>query len=417
MRCSLISIGDELLIGQTINTNASWLGKELSAMGIRIIKTLTISDDRDAIRNAIDDLLEDAEVILITGGLGPTKDDITKHVLCEYFDTHLEIDPITLAKIEGFFARRNRPMLEVNRQQAALPAACTILSNDQGTAPGMLFEKNGKWVVSLPGVPYEMKGIFTAELIPRFIERFELRSLYHKTFLTSGIGESFLAEIISEWENKVRELGFGLAYLPSPGLVKLRLTSYEGDGRAEEVDVLFSEIEEVLREYHFGYENETLSSGLGKLLRDSGMTIGTIESCTGGSIAAELTSASGASDYFLGSIITYSNEMKIMNVGVEREVIEQNGAVSQPVVDQMAFNGRIKLGVDLCVSVSGIAGPNGGTEEKPVGTVWIAVATKERVFSKKFNFGDDRERNIKMSVFTALNMARREILGLNKEKI
>jgi len=416
VKCSLISIGDELLIGQTINTNASWLGSELSSRGVRIIKTLTISDDRNDIIQAIDDSLSVSELVIITGGLGPTKDDITKHVLCDYFETELEIHEPTLHRIEEFFSKRNRPMLEVNRLQAALPKSCTILPNDQGTAAGMLFIRNGKWVVSMPGVPYEMKSIFSNELLPLVEKEFELKSIYHKTFLTAGIGESFLADMISEWEALVRKKGFGLAYLPSPGVVKLRLTSFEGLERAEEIDQLFEILENKITEFHFGYGNDTLSSSLGALLCRNGNTIGTVESCTGGAVSAELTSISGASDYFMGSYITYSNAKKESLVGVNPIDIEKHGAVSQEVVSQMAGNGRSNLNVDWCVAVSGIAGPLGGSEEKPVGTVWIAVAGPERIFSKKFNFGDNRERNIKMSVLGALNLVRREILGFNEEK-
>lgn len=416
MRAELLSIGDELLIGQTINTNASWLGQECSRLGIRVVQVTTISDDKQLIKNAIDQAFERADLILVTGGLGPTKDDITKHTLCEYFNTELEIHLPTLQRIEHFFAQRNRPMLETNIRQAELPKACTILENKNGTADGMWFEKDGKILVSMPGVPYEMKGIMSDEVFPRIMEKFDLKALYHKTILTQGIGESFLADQIQDWENDVRSKGLGLAYLPSPGMVKLRLTSYEGESRANEIDDLFQHLKDRFPNYIYGEEQDTLQLVLGQLLRSKGLTIGTVESCTGGSLAQSLVSVSGASDYFKGGIISYTNELKKQLVHVSQDNLTNFGAVSREVVEEMAKNGRKELDVDICISTSGVAGPDGGSVEKPVGTVWIGIATKEKVFSKKFHFGDHRERNILMTVLTALNLVRCEILGIIIEK-
>ena len=416
MRADILSIGDELLIGQTINTNASWLGKELSSRGIRIMQTTAIPDDKDLIKKAIDEALTRSELVVITGGLGPTKDDITKYTLCEYFDTELEIHLPTLVKIENYFSQRNRPMLEVNIKQAELPKSCEILNNDYGTAAGMWFEKNGKIVISLPGVPYEMKGIMMEEAIPRLKERFEMKSLYHVTMMTQGIGESFLAEYIKDWEDKVRSSGLGLAYLPSPGMVKLRLTSYEGEERQAEIDQLFKEVENLLPQHVYSYGDVSLTKVLGDILRQKGMTIGTAESCTGGALAAELVSIPGSSDYFSGGILTYSNKLKQDLAEVKEADLIQFGAVSREVVEQMALNGLKKLGVDVCISTSGVAGPTGGSDEKPVGTVWIAIALKNRVVSRIFRFGDNRERNIQMTVLSALNFARCEILDISSEK-
>lgn len=416
MRAEILSIGDELLIGQTVNTNASWLGQECSKLGIRIVHVTTISDEKQLIKDAVDEAFKRADLVLVTGGLGPTKDDITKYTLSEYFDSELEIHLPTLQRIEAFFSKRNRPMLEVNIRQAELPKKCTILENVNGTAAGMWFEKNGKILISMPGVPYEMKGIMLEQSFPRLKEKFALKALYHRTLMTQGIGESFLADQIQDWENEVREKGLGLAYLPSPGMVKLRLTSYEGESRAGEIDEYFKQLEERFPNYVYGKEDETIQLVLGRLLREKKMTIGTVESCTGGSLAQTLVSVPGASDYFQGSFLTYTNELKNRLVDVSKHDLDTVGAVSREVVEQMAKNGREKLGVDVCISTSGVAGPDGGTEELPVGTIWIGISTKEKVIAKKFQFGDHRERNIQMTVLTALNLVRCEILGILIEK-
>lgn len=416
MRAEILSIGDELLIGQTVNTNASWLGQECSKLGIRIVHVTTISDEKQLIKDAVDEAFKRADLVLVTGGLGPTKDDITKYTLCEYFDSELEIHIPTLQRIEAFFSKRNRPMLDVNIRQAELPKKCTILENVNGTAAGMWFEKDGKILISMPGVPYEMKGIMMEQAFPRLQEKFALKALYHRTLMTQGIGESFLADQVQDWENEVREKGLGLAYLPSPGMVKLRLTSYEGESRAEEIDAYFKQLEERFPNYVYGKEDETIQLVLGRLLREKKMTIGTVESCTGGSLAQTMVSVAGASDYFQGSFLTYTNELKNRLVDVSKHDLDTVGAVSREVVEQMAKNGREKLGVDICISTSGVAGPDGGTEELPVGTIWIGIATKDKVSAKKFQFGDHRERNIQMTVLTALNLVRCEILGILIEK-
>lgn len=416
IQAELISIGDELLIGQTINTNASWLGQELASIGVRVVHTAVITDEHPAIEKAFDAAFGRASVILVTGGLGPTKDDITKHVLCDYFGTELVINEEVLAHITEFFTKRNRPMLEVNRLQAALPASCEVLFNRVGTAAGMLFERDGKILISMPGVPYEMKSIFSEHVVPLIRDRFETVHLYHRTVLTQGIGESFLADRMSGWEDRLRNDGLGLAYLPSPGMVKLRITSYQGDSEAALVDSYIQELKAELPVAVYGEEEETLPGVVGNLLRERGQTVGTVESCTGGAICAALTSIAGSSDYVQGGLITYSNPLKSKLAGVDPKVIEQFGAVSQKVVEQMALGGKQQLGVDWCISVSGIAGPDGGSEEKPVGTVWIGIAGPERVWSKQFQFGDHRGRNVQMSVLSALNSLRCSLLGIIPEK-
>jgi nicotinamide-nucleotide amidase len=409
MNIEILAIGDELLIGQTINTNASWLGQELSKIGARVTRSLVVADDKQRILEAIDQCYPETNCVIITGGLGPTKDDITKHTLCEYFGTTLEIHQPTLAKIEAYFASRNRPMLESNIQQAALPIDCEILTNNYGTAAGMMFEKNGRYCVSLPGVPYEMKGIVMEELIPRLMQRFQLKAMYHYTALTQGIGESFLAEQICDWEDRIRERGFGLAYLPSPGLVKLRITSYEGKVDQAEIMEFFQELAYRLPEAVFGYENDTLPDVIGSLLKTKGKTIGTVESLTSGLLAQQITSISGASDYFMGSLLTYSNDLKHRLCDVSVNAILTDGAVSEKVAIEMAENGAKKLGVDVCISTTGIAGPSGGSIDKPVGLVWIGLCISGKTIARKFQFGDNRERNIQMTVLSALNWLRFEL--------
>ena len=411
MNVIVISIGDELLIGQTVNTNASWIGQEISKIGGNILEGLTISDKAQEILTTVDYSIKKADVIIITGGLGPTKDDITKHTLASYFDTELEIHQPTLDKITAYFSMRKRPMLESNIQQAALPKDCTILSNNYGTAAGMWFEKNGKIVISLPGVPYEMKGIMSEEVFPRMKERFQLNSMYHKTILTQGIGESFLAEQLTEWENRVRAEGFGLAYLPSPGIVKLRISSPNGEQDKTIIEDYLSEVKNTLPEAVFGYENENLPEIIGKLLRENNLKIGTVESCTSGLLANQIVSVSGASDYFEGSLLTYSYKLKEEVLGISNLTLVENGAVSEIVAIEMAEKGLEKLDVDICLSTTGIAGPLGGTDDKPVGLVWIGLATKNGVKARKFQFGDNRERNLQMTVLSALNWLRYELIN------
>lgn len=411
MRVELINIGDELLIGQTINTNASWIGQFLSENGVRVSKSIVIQDEKDDIVNQLKDCLTRADVVLITGGLGPTKDDITKQTLCEFFGGKLVMDEETLKNITAYFEAKGRPMLESNINQAMIPDVCTLLQNFNGTAPGMWFEKEGKIVVSLPGVPYEMKPLMVSEVLPRLEERFEFADIYQASVVTTGIGESFLAETIRAWEDRLRAEELALAYLPSPGIVRLRVTSYRGQKDAEKVGKYIKELKEIIGDYYFGEENETLSGVVAKLLIESKSTVGTVESCTSGAIGAEITKTSGSSAYYEGSVVTYSNRLKNELIHVPYEILENQGAVSQECVEVMAVEGRKVLGVDYCISTSGIAGPDGGTPDKPVGTVWVAVAFEGGVYSNKFMFGSNRERNIQMSIFAGLNLLRLKLLG------
>lgn len=410
----IISIGDELLIGQTINTNASWMGAQLASNGIKVSHVVTISDTWEAITTALEDAYKRSKVVLITGGLGPTKDDITKQVLCSYFNTKLVLDENVLNHVESFFIKRNRPMLEVNKLQAMVPDACEVLFNEQGTAPGMWFEKEGVIFVSMPGVPYEMKYLVEAHVIPRLVKQFPVKKLIQKTYLTQGIGESFLADKLSDWENQLREEELDLAYLPSPGMVKLRISS--SSGNQSRVTFYGEELKRMIPVYLYGEEEESLPEVVGKLLQSKGETVGTVESCTGGSIMASLTSISGSSNYVLGGLITYSNDLKMKLADVGSGTLEDFGAVSEEVVLEMAAGGKKILGVDWSISVSGIAGPLGGSDEKPVGTVWIAIDGPKGKVSRKFLFGTDRQRTVQMTVLTALNLLRCEILGINIEK-
>ena len=409
MKVELISIGDELLIGQTVNTNASWLGETLSKSGAEIIKTVAISDKKNEIIASLNAIYDNTDCIIITGGLGPTKDDITKYTLAEYFGSKLKQDKHTLDKIESFFSQRNRPMLDSNYKQAELPIDCTILENDYGTAAGMWFEKNNKIFISLPGVPYEMQGIMTEQAIPKLKNRFKLKSMYYKTALTQGIGESFLAEKIQDWENRIYKNGLSLAYLPSAGIVKLRISSAKGRDDAAIIEGLFVELEHLIPNHFFGYDHDTLPQIIGQQLIDKKLTIGTVESCTAGMLASQISSIPGASAYYEGALLTYSYKIKTSLANVPADLIQKEGAVSEPVAIQMAENGRDILGTDICISTTGIAGPGGGTETKPVGMVWIAIATKDGTTTKKMQFSKHRERNIKMTVLSALNLLRLEL--------
>ncbi len=413
MNVFVVSIGDELLLGQTINTNASWIGTEIAHLGGDVVEGITIKDTKEAILNALDYALPQADVILITGGLGPTKDDITKYTLCEYFGTELEIHQPTLDHITDFFKKRGREMLETNVQQAALPRTCKILFNANGTAPGMWFEKEGKIVVSLPGVPYEMKAIMTSEVFPKLKDRFELDGVYYRTIHTQGMGESFLADKITDIEDALRADGIGLAYLPSPGLVRLRLTGKKNERDRSLIEGYLNQIVDRIQKHVFGFDGAVLSDVIGSLLKAKGLTVSTVESCTGGALAKNLTSIPGSSAYYMGSLLTYSNDLKQKLAGVPEKDLIDYGAVSQTVVEAMAMGGLRKMNTNFCISTSGIAGPEGGTEDKTVGTVWIGIASDNGVFSKRFQFGTDRARNIEMTVNTALNLLRCEILGLN----
>ena len=413
MDCALISIGDELLIGQTVNTNAAWLGEQLNLLGYKVVAGVVIPDDKNAILNALDELSIKADLIIITGGLGPTKDDITKHTLCDYFDTKLERNLVIEQQIVDYFNSRQLPILQTNKDQALIPSACEILANSRGTASGMWFEKDKKIFISLPGVPYEMKGIITEIVIPKLLKRSnDERILVHKTIRTHGMGESFLAEVIKNWEDKLSHDDIKLAYLPSPGIVKLRLSLLGKNQKT--INLKLEEhiqyLQKIIPNQIYGYEDDTMEGVVGQLLSEKNETVATAESCTGGAVAKMITSVSGSSAYFEGSIISYSNQIKINQLQVEEKTLSEYGAVSQQVVELMAIGVRRNLNTQYGLATSGIAGPTGGTPEKPVGTIWIATAGPNGVKSKKLNLGYSRERNIHVTSLSVLNMLRLELL-------
>ena len=413
MKCEVISIGDELLIGQTINTNASWIGEQLNNLGFNVSHGAVISDNRRDIISALKNAANRSDVIIITGGLGPTKDDITKHTLTEYFNTSLELNKDIETSIIAYFKSVNRPILKSNLDQALLPKSCQVLSNSRGTASGMWFEKNNIIYISLPGVPYEMKGIMKEHVIPKLLSKMGGETvLVNKTIRTHGMGESFLAEIIKSWEDNLGSDNIKLAYLPSPGIVKLRLSIIGLDKLILEkkLDDAIEQLKALVPDQIYGYGNATLEGVVGNLLKHKDQTLSTAESCTGGSVAKMLTSISGSSSYFNGSIVSYTNQSKVDLLNVNTSDIEKFGAVSQEVVEQMAANIRVKFNSDYGISTSGIAGPSGGTKEKPVGTVWIAVASKNKIVSKKIKLGYNRERNIHVSSLSVLNLLRLELI-------
>lgn len=413
MTAEIITIGDEILIGQTIDTNSAWMAKQLNAVGIFVDRIVSISDEREAILNALAEGAERSELILITGGLGPTRDDITKETLCEFFDTRLVMNEAVREGIESWFQRRGIPVLDVNRKQAELPEAASVLPNPRGTAQGMWFERDGRIFVSMPGVPYEMKGIMEDHVIPRVSERFKDLHIEHFTIMTAGIGESLLADKVADWEDSLASVGVKIAYLPSPGVVKVRLTSSGPDAHRIRTVVRekAKEFEAIVGSYVFGYNDEALEAAVGRLLKAERKTIACAESCTGGRIAALLSKHPGSSSFFLGGLVCYSNEAKAKLLGVKTQTLSEHGAVSEETVREMAVNARERFQSDFAVASSGVAGPDGGSEDKPVGTVWIAVAGPNRTFAERFNFSSDRERNIERAVKNALIAVRNEILN------
>jgi nicotinamide-nucleotide amidase len=380
---------------------------ELDKVGIKVIRKTTVGDQEDEILTAFAEAEKRADIVLITGGLGPTSDDLTKPLLARYFNCKLEIHEEALQEITAFFKSRGREMIEPNRQQAALPVCCTKITNPIGTAPGMWFEKNGKVFMSMPGVPHEMKKMMTERVIPKLKEKFQTPNIYHRVIRTIGIGESFLAEKIATWENSLPE-HIKLAYLPSLGEVKLRLTGFSNSSThlENEIDVLVEKLKVIAGDYIYGYGDESIEVAIGKMLRQRNLTISMAESCTGGYLSHLITSVPGCSNYFLGSMVPYAYEIKMRQLGVKPEVLEKYGAVSEPTIIEMANIVRAKFNTDIGVATSGIAGPGGATPEKPVGMVWIAYSDKHQTVTKKLQISTDRAINIKMASAAVLNLIR-----------
>jgi nicotinamide-nucleotide amidase len=419
MNAELLTIGNEILIGQIINTNAVWMAQQLNMIGVSVIHMSSVADERSAILKAFDDASQRADIVLITGGLGPTKDDITKKTFCDYFETDLIQDEKVLKDVTEFFAKRNKEVTDINKKQALVPKGCLVMRNNNGTAPGMWMEKNKTIFMSMPGVPYEMQMMMTLGVIPEIKKRFTLPFIYHKTILTQGIGESVLSELISDWEDSLTEKEIGLAYLPSPGMVRLRLSS-KGLNEAELIQKIETEVENVkplIEKYIYGYEEygkdqPKIEEILGKLLLEKNLTLGLAESCTGGYISHLITSVAGSSAYYNGCIVPYHNEFKQALLKVDPSIFEKHGAVSEACVRAMVKETLTVFKSDVAIAVSGIAGPAGGTADKPVGTTWIAVAYHDMMIAKCFVFGDDRQRNIHMTASTAMNMLRKLILKI-----
>ena len=411
MKAEIITIGDELLIGQTIDTNSAWMGAELSLAGFDISKKITIHDNKSDILKALSDSSGKSDVVLITGGLGPTSDDITKQTLCEFFNTKLVLDEEVLDMIGKMMLRRNFPMNENNRRQAEVPESCKVLTNAAGTAPGMWFEKDETIFISMPGVPVEMKYIMNRHVLPALKKRFTSQVIIHRNIMTYGAPEARLAEILTGFEAGLPG-HIKLAYLPSSGIIKLRLTGSGHDQKSvsDSVEIQVNKLYTIIPDLIYGENEESLELVIGKLLREKKKTLCTSESCTGGNIAHLITCVPGSSDYFVGSVIAYSNSVKIQLLGIDERIIEKEGAVSEPVIWAMAEGAKRILKTDYCVATSGIAGPGGGTPEKPVGTIWIAVASESGTVAEKHIFGTDRIANITRFSLVALNMLRKQII-------
>jgi nicotinamide-nucleotide amidase len=405
---SIITIGDELLIGQVIDTNSAWIAQELNKIGISVKHRMAVGDVWDDIWQALDEESKHASLIIITGGLGPTADDITKPLLCEYFGGKMVIHQPTLDHVTNIFQNiLKRPMIERNAKQAEVPDVCTVLKNERGTAPGMLFQKNGKTFVSLPGVPHEMKWLMSNHVLPMIPQLFQTGFIEHRTLLTAGIGESFLAEMVKGIEEAL-PAHIKLAYLPNYGMVRLRLTAFGFDKAIleKEIDAQFVLFKEKTKEYMVIDEDLPMEQVVGRLLKQKGKTVATAESCTGGYIAHLLSIHPGSSVFFTGSVISYDNLVKERMLDVTHETLMTVGAVSEETVTHMAKSVLTVMKTDYSIAVSGIMGPDGATAEKPVGMVWIAVANKEKVVAKLFNFRFDRRRNIELTATNALNLLR-----------
>ena len=403
----IISIGNELLSGVT-NTNASWLASQLFANSIPVSKVHTIADEPKTLKKCLDEALAEADIVITTGGLGPTVDDITKKVLCKYFNCGLKFSHSTYDNIEKLFNSRGLSVTQTNKKQAEIPEIAKPIPNITGTAPGLWFNVNDKTLIALPGVPFEMHIMFSNFIVPELKNKYKLPKILSRTVLTHGLGESFLSDTIHKWEKQVPSF-VKLAYLPSPGLVKIQLTGVDdANGMVKNtIDKLVTELQDIIPDYIFGYDHQTLQELTGSLLLAKKAKLSIAESCTGGFISHLMTSCPGSSEYYTGGVVAYDNDLKIRLLNIEKTLIEQFGAVSQQVVEAMALNVRKLLKTDYSIATTGIAGPGVGSKEKPVGTVWIAVATPHKLKSQKFRLGQNRQTNIVVAAHTALNMLRK----------
>lgn len=408
IRAEIITIGDEILYGQITDTNTQWISAELDKIGIRTVRKSSVGDTEEAILQIFNEASQRADLVIVTGGLGPTKDDITKKTFCKYFGSSLEVHPQALLDLTAFFKKRGREVTGLNKGQAEIPTNATYIENTMGTAPGMWFEHEGVVYISMPGVPYEMKGLMTLTLLPKIQEYFKTPVIFHKVIRTVGIGESLLAEMIDEWEDALPS-HIKLAYLPSMGSVKLRLTAFGEnlDTLEKEVEIEFQKVLPSIQEFVYGFGNDELEEVVGRLLKEKGLTVSVAESCTGGYLGHQFTKVAGSSAYFMGGILSYSNEVKINQLGVKAETLATFGAVSEETVIEMSENIRKLCNTSFGLATSGIAGPDGGTEEKPVGTIWIAIASEHQTITKKLQLGGFREQNIHLTAINILNLLRK----------
>ena len=405
MKSTIITIGDEILIGQILDTNSRYISQALNRIGVVVAERTSIGDSAEQIVATLDRALAQSDVVIITGGLGPTKDDITKHTLARYFNSELIYNEQVGSFVEQLLSRRGIAFTELNRGQAMVPKCCTVLHNAHGTAPGMWFERDGKVVISLPGVPFEMRHLIDDSVVPMLQERFELKAIVHRTMITSGIPESLLAERIAQWEDNLPQV-LHLAYLPAPNIVRLRLSAYEVEEQSakELIDSEFDKLREIIPEAIVGFENATVEELVHRWMIENGKTLSVAESCTGGAIASKFTAMAGASAYFQTGVVSYSNEAKRDILNVDMEDIIRYGAVSETVAIQMAEGAKRAGGSDYAISTTGIAGPTGGSAEKPVGTVWFGVATPKGRFAVMKNCGTDRQQIIDRAVAHAIKL-------------
>jgi len=406
----LISVGDEILYGQTLDTNSHFISAELDKIGIRVKRKVTVADNREAMMLAFKEAENNADIIIITGGLGPTRDDLTKPLLAEYFDSGMKLHEDILEDLRQRYAKRGRELNELNKGQAELPEKCIPIENKYGTAPGMWFEKGDKVFVSMPGVPQEMKYMMEDTIVPKFHKMYKTPILIHKMVKTVGIPESILAERVEDWENNLPK-EIKLAYLPGLKQVKMRLTA-SGEDEKHLQNILGQEVDKLYKlvgQYIYGTDEINLAGKIGELLMKQKKTIACAESCTGGHLAHLITSNAGSSAYYRGGINPYHNELKINVLGVKKETIEQYGAVSEQTVIEMAERVRELFGADIGISTSGIAGPSGGSDEKPVGTVWVALADGSNTQTKLYHFQFDRQGNIEITSNSLLNLVRQTL--------
>jgi len=405
----VITIGDEILYGQITDTNSQWISEELDKIGIKISRKTSVGDNETDILQIVKEAEFRSDLILITGGLGPTSDDITKPCLAKYFNSKLILNQDVLKDLQEFFSKRGRELNETNKQQAYIPDLCKVIRNNYGTAPGMWFQRNGKVFVSMPGVPFEMKAMMTETILPQLKYYFNTPFIYHRIIKTIGIGESFLADKIKDWENTL-PAQVKLAYLPSIGEVKLRLTASGEEAMIKSlVDKEATKVKELAKEYIYADLEEPIEKVIGEMLKNRGLTISFAESCTGGYVSALITSVAGSSEYFTGSVIAYSNKVKENQLGVKAETLKTYGAVSEETVKEMAEGIRNRFNSDIGIATSGIAGPGGGTPEKPVGTIWIAYSDKHKTVARKLLLGKLRDINIKQTATATLNLIRQSL--------